>query len=116
MDTPARPAAGFRQPSGRGDRAGRASAPLHPLRGLAECITKGNAPGRARLRDPVGPPPARRAARLLDWRVRVALNAQLLSFAHSYRGGGISRVIYHQLRVLRSLESQFRFVAFVPDL
>jgi glycosyltransferase involved in cell wall biosynthesis len=48
--------------------------------------------------------------------VLVALNAQLLSFARTYRGGGISRVIYHQLRILRRLESEFRFVTFVPAL
>jgi len=32
--------------------------------------------------------------------LRIALNAQLLSFADSYRSGGISRVIYHTLHEL----------------
>ena len=46
----------------------------------------------------------------------VALNAQLLSFSRSYRSGGISRVIYHQLRGLRAARGVDRYLAFVPDL
>src|SRR5205823_12627066 len=87
-----------------------------PPAGTGGVYHEGERTGSRAVARPGWPTPRRRTARLLDWRVRVALNAQLLSFAHSYRGGGISRVIYHQLRVLRSLESQFRFVAFVPDL
>ncbi len=56
------------------------------------------------------------ASALLHCGVRVALNAQLLSFARSYRSGGISRVIYHLLRELRSQEGADRFEAFVPNL
>ncbi len=52
----------------------------------------------------------------VDCGVRVALNAQLLSFSRSYRRGGISRVIYHLLAELRCLAGPDRFDVFVPML
>jgi glycosyltransferase involved in cell wall biosynthesis len=46
--------------------------------------------------------------------LRVALNAQLLSFADNYRSGGISRVIYHLLAELGRESRGHRFDVFVP--
>jgi glycosyltransferase involved in cell wall biosynthesis len=48
--------------------------------------------------------------------MRVALNAQLLSFAESYRSGGISRVIYHLLAELGRDTRGHTFDVFVPSL
>ena len=48
--------------------------------------------------------------------MHVAINAQLLSFAPSYRSGGISRYIYHLLKELARLESAHTITAVVPDL
>lgn len=48
--------------------------------------------------------------------MHVAINAQLLSFAHSYRSGGISRYIYHLLANLAVATTRYRLTAFVPDL
>ena len=46
--------------------------------------------------------------------MRIALNAQKLSFERAYHAGGISRYIYHLLAELRGLESPHRFTAFAP--
>jgi glycosyltransferase involved in cell wall biosynthesis len=47
--------------------------------------------------------------------VRIALNAQLLSFADSYRSGGISRVIYHLLNELGRDARGHTYDVFVPS-
>jgi len=47
--------------------------------------------------------------------VRIALNAQLLSFADSYRSGGISRVIYHTLAELGRDARGHAYDVFVPE-
>jgi glycosyltransferase involved in cell wall biosynthesis len=46
--------------------------------------------------------------------LRIALNAQLLSFAENYRSGGISRVIYHLLAELGRDARGHHFDVFVP--
>ena len=46
--------------------------------------------------------------------LRIALNAQLLSFADNYRSGGISRVIYHLLAELGRDPRGHDFDVFVP--
>jgi glycosyltransferase involved in cell wall biosynthesis len=46
--------------------------------------------------------------------VHIALNAELLSFAETYRSGGISRVIYHLLRELVRDPRGHQFDVFVP--
>jgi glycosyltransferase involved in cell wall biosynthesis len=46
--------------------------------------------------------------------MRIALNAQKLSFAQAYQAGGISRYIYNLLRELRRLASGHSFEAFAP--
>jgi glycosyltransferase involved in cell wall biosynthesis len=46
--------------------------------------------------------------------LRIALNAQLLSFADSYRSGGISRVIYHTLAELGRDPRGHSYEVFVP--
>jgi glycosyltransferase involved in cell wall biosynthesis len=46
--------------------------------------------------------------------LRIALNAQLLSFADNYRSGGISRVIYHLLAELGRDPRGHTFDVFVP--
>jgi glycosyltransferase involved in cell wall biosynthesis len=46
--------------------------------------------------------------------VRIALNAQLLSFSDTYRSGGISRVIYHLLSELGRDSRGHTFDVFVP--
>src|ERR1700736_293148 len=67
------------------------------------------------------------ASRVATWRrphrleratpptMHVALNAQLLSFAESYRSGGISRVIYHLLAELGRDGRGHTFDVFVPS-
>ena len=47
--------------------------------------------------------------------MRIALNAQLLSFADSYRSGGISRVIYHTLHELGRDARGNAYEVFVPE-
>jgi glycosyltransferase involved in cell wall biosynthesis len=47
--------------------------------------------------------------------VRVALNAQLLSFSETYRSGGISRVIYHLLAELARDQRGHYYDVFVPE-
>jgi len=47
--------------------------------------------------------------------LRIALNAQLLSFADNYRSGGISRVIYHLLAELGRDPRGHAFDVFVPS-
>jgi glycosyltransferase involved in cell wall biosynthesis len=47
--------------------------------------------------------------------LRVALNAQLLSFSETYRSGGISRVIYHLLAELGRDPRGHKIDAFVPE-
>jgi glycosyltransferase involved in cell wall biosynthesis len=47
--------------------------------------------------------------------LRIALNAQLLSFADSYRSGGISRVIYHTLAELGRDPRGHAYDVFVPE-
>lgn len=47
--------------------------------------------------------------------MRIALNAQLLSFAATYRSGGISRVIYHLLAELARDPRGHTFDVFVPE-
>jgi glycosyltransferase involved in cell wall biosynthesis len=47
--------------------------------------------------------------------VRIALNAQLLSRAHSYRSGGISRHIYHLLRELSRRPEDGDYEVFAPE-
>ncbi|MBV9323636.1 MAG: glycosyltransferase family 4 protein [Chloroflexi bacterium] len=47
--------------------------------------------------------------------MRIALNAQLLSFAGSYRNGGISRVIYHTLAELGRDPRGHAYEVFVPE-
>jgi glycosyltransferase involved in cell wall biosynthesis len=47
--------------------------------------------------------------------LRIALNAQLLSFADSYRSGGINRVIYHTLAELGRDPRGHTFDVFVPQ-
>ncbi|HEY1244518.1 MAG TPA: glycosyltransferase, partial [Hyphomicrobiaceae bacterium] len=47
--------------------------------------------------------------------MRIALNAQLLSFADSYRSGGISRVIYHTLAELGRDPRGHAFDVFLPQ-
>jgi glycosyltransferase involved in cell wall biosynthesis len=47
--------------------------------------------------------------------LRIALNAQLLSFADSYRSGGISRVIYHTLAELGRDPRGHTYEVFVPE-
>jgi len=47
--------------------------------------------------------------------LRIALNAQLLSFAGSYRNGGISRVIYHTLAELGRDPRGHAYEVFVPE-
>src|SRR6266852_6941231 len=47
-------------------------------------------------------------------RMHIALNAQLLSFAETYRSGGISRVIYHLLAELGRDSRGHTFDVFVP--
>jgi glycosyltransferase involved in cell wall biosynthesis len=47
--------------------------------------------------------------------LRIALNAQLLSFSDDYRSGGISRVIYHLLAELGRDPRGHTFDAFVPE-
>jgi glycosyltransferase involved in cell wall biosynthesis len=47
--------------------------------------------------------------------LRVALNAQLLSFSETYRSGGISRVIYHLLAELGRDPRGHTIDAFVPE-
>src|ERR1700694_1971071 len=46
--------------------------------------------------------------------MHVALNAQLLSFAETYRSGGISRVIYHLLTELGRDSRGHTFDIFLP--
>jgi glycosyltransferase involved in cell wall biosynthesis len=46
--------------------------------------------------------------------MRIALNAQKLSFAQAYHAAGISRYIYHLLHELRELPSAHSFEAFAP--
>jgi glycosyltransferase involved in cell wall biosynthesis len=46
--------------------------------------------------------------------LRIALNAQLLSFADNYRSGGISRVIYHLLAELGRDPRSHTYDVFVP--
>src|SRR3979490_3422287 len=46
--------------------------------------------------------------------MHIALNAQLLSFAETYRSGGISRVIYHLLAELGRDSRGHSFDVFVP--
>jgi glycosyltransferase involved in cell wall biosynthesis len=46
--------------------------------------------------------------------MRIALNAQKLSFARGYQSGGISRYIYHLLAELRTLSSEHCFKVFAP--
>jgi glycosyltransferase involved in cell wall biosynthesis len=46
--------------------------------------------------------------------VRIALNAELLSFSETYRSGGISRVIYHLLSELGRDPRGHQFDIFVP--
>src|SRR5260370_17337194 len=46
--------------------------------------------------------------------MHIALNAQLLSFAETYRSGGISRVIYHLLAELGPDGRGHTFDVFVP--
>lgn len=48
--------------------------------------------------------------------MHVGINAQLLSFAPSYRSAGISRYIYHLLAELARLPTSHCLTAFVPDL
>src|SRR5437764_15429586 len=48
--------------------------------------------------------------------LRIALNAQLLSFANNYRSGGISRVIYHLLAELGRDPRGHTFDVFAPDV
>src|ERR671932_9679 len=47
--------------------------------------------------------------------MRIALNAQLLSFDPSYRSGGISRVIYHLLAELGRDSRGHDFEVFAPS-
>jgi glycosyltransferase involved in cell wall biosynthesis len=47
--------------------------------------------------------------------LKVALNAQLLSFSETYRNGGISRVIYHLLSEFARDPRGHSFDAFVPE-
>jgi glycosyltransferase involved in cell wall biosynthesis len=47
--------------------------------------------------------------------LRIALNAQLLSFAENYRSGGISRVIYHLLAELGRDPRGHMFDVFAPE-
>jgi glycosyltransferase involved in cell wall biosynthesis len=47
--------------------------------------------------------------------LRIALNAQLLSFADSYRSGGISRVIYHTLLELGRDPRGHAYEVFLPE-
>src|SRR6266536_2640808 len=47
-------------------------------------------------------------------RMRIALNAQKLSFARAYQAGGISRYIFELLSQLRQISSAHRFEAFAP--
>jgi glycosyltransferase involved in cell wall biosynthesis len=47
--------------------------------------------------------------------LRIALNAQLLSFSDSYRSGGISRVIYHTLAELGRDARGNAYDVFVPE-
>ena len=47
--------------------------------------------------------------------MRIALNAQLLSFAENYRSGGISRVIYNTLAELGRDARGHTFDVFVPE-
>jgi glycosyltransferase involved in cell wall biosynthesis len=47
--------------------------------------------------------------------LRIALNAQLLSFTENYRSGGISRVIYHTLLELGRDSRGQDFEVFVPE-
>ena len=46
--------------------------------------------------------------------MRIALNAQKLSFARAYQAGGISRYIFELLSQLRQISSPHRFEAFAP--
>ncbi len=46
--------------------------------------------------------------------MHIALNAQLLSFAETYRSGGISRVIYHLLGELGRDNRGHTFDVYVP--
>ncbi|GAC1321769.1 MAG: hypothetical protein NVSMB2_18750 [Chloroflexota bacterium] len=48
--------------------------------------------------------------------MRIAMNAELLSFARSYRNGGISRVIYHLLAELARDPRGHSYDVFVPTL
>lgn len=48
--------------------------------------------------------------------MRIAINAELLSFARTYRSGGISRVIYHLLAELARDSRGNRYDVFVPSL
>jgi glycosyltransferase involved in cell wall biosynthesis len=48
--------------------------------------------------------------------LRIALNAQLLSFSDSYRSGGISRVIYHTLAELGRDARGNAYEVFVPEM
>jgi glycosyltransferase involved in cell wall biosynthesis len=48
--------------------------------------------------------------------LRIALNAQLLSFSDDYRSGGISRVIYHTLVELGRAARGSTYEVFVPEL
>ena len=47
--------------------------------------------------------------------MRIALNAQLLSFSQTYRSGGISRVIYHLLAELARDTRAHRYEVFAPE-
>ena len=47
--------------------------------------------------------------------MRVALNAQLLSTAPTYRGAGISRVIYELVAHLGSVPSSYKYLVFAPE-
>jgi glycosyltransferase involved in cell wall biosynthesis len=47
--------------------------------------------------------------------LRIALNAQLLSFSETYRNGGISRVIYHTLAELGRDPRGHKYDVFVPE-
>ena len=47
--------------------------------------------------------------------MKIALNAQLLSFSETYRSGGISRVIYHLLAELSRDPRKHMYDVFVPE-
>jgi len=47
--------------------------------------------------------------------IHVGVNAHLLSLVHSYRSAGINWYLYHLLRSLPEVHSQFRYTAFVGN-